>query len=201
MPALQSFQTTVGLVCPSYSPYSLQALWHVAVRLLSAWGSRNSHHQTWLYLGHTASQHNTGARQPKASSDNKNVAMPARAGKPAESPGLGTMALVKVAEEVRDLGTRGKGKGGLERAVCPVSLTEQPSSSDGIKPHRAPGWFKLFSKAESWDGRMGIRTTRLIPSNHLQKREMPNRRARSTSTTGWPCLRTDKLKALTASHP
>lgn len=62
------------------------------------------------------------------------------------------MALVKVAEEVRDLGTRGKGKGGLERAVCPASLTEQPSSSDGIKPHRAPGWFKLFSKAElGWE--------------------------------------------------
>lgn len=114
------------------------------------------------------------------------------------------MALVKVAEEVRDLGTRGKGKGGLERAVCPVSLTEQPSSSDGIKPHRAPGWFKLFSKAESWDGRMGIRTTRLIPSNHLQKREMSNRRARSTSCNRVAmvtCLRTDKLKALTASHP
>lgn len=98
---------------------------------------------------HTASQHDTGARQPKASSDNKNLALPAQAGKPGETPGLGTVALVNVAEDVRDLGTRGKGKGGLERVACPVSLTEQPSSSDGIKLHRAPGGSRLFSKAES----------------------------------------------------
>ena len=112
---------------------------------------------------------------------------------------------MKEAEEVRDLGTTGNRKGGLERAVCnTVSLMEQPSSSDGMKPHRAPAWLKLFSKAESWHGRAGIRTTGLIPSNHLLKRETFNRRARSTSCNRVAvvtCLRTDKPKPLIAYHP
>ena len=88
----------------------------MAVRLPSTWSSRNSHHQTRLYLSHTASQQEK-SRQPKASSE-KNLSLPAGAGKPAESPGLGTTAWVKEAEEVRDLGTRENRKGGLERAVC-----------------------------------------------------------------------------------
>lgn len=127
LPAPQSCQTIVQLICLSCSHCSLQALWHMAGRLTSTWNSRNSYHQTWLYPSHAVSQQDCGARHPKGSSDNKNLALPAGAGKPAKSPGLGTMTWVKEAEEVRKLQTKGNRKGGLERAVCKTLFPSQSS--------------------------------------------------------------------------
>lgn len=64
------------------------------------------------------------------------------------------MARVKEAEKVTDLGTGVTGKLGLkgQSVLFPVSLREQPSSSNGIKPHRATqkgSGFSVRQKVES----------------------------------------------------
>lgn len=180
LPALCSFQTTVQLVCLSHSHSSLQALWRMAVRLLSIWSRRNSHHQTQLYLSHTASQQEWGDRHPKVSSG-KILSLPPGAEKPAESPRLVWHGY----RRQRRSGGLGweKQKLGLRRRSV---IHHFPHKADiqqrwheaSQSPRRVPS---SSASQDSWHGRPGIRTTGLIPSNHLLKSGMFNSRARITS--------------------
>lgn len=121
-----------SLPCLSCSHYSLQDLWHVAVSLPSTWSGRNSHHQ-----GGSTLATEPGSRTEEPGSQKPAVARSCpcllQLGS-AESPGTGTIAWVKVAEELRDLGTRWNRSGQLVGEICNTLLPSQNSHS------RARAW-------------------------------------------------------------
>lgn len=116
----------------------------------------NSHHQTWLSVSQWA-------RQPKASSDNKALVLPAQHAEPAESLRLRSSlqmsihtymkAYIKEAEEARNLGTRGYRKGGLEREVC---NTHRAAIQAGMvwriaEPQRGSNLLSSASREVAWE--------------------------------------------------
>lgn len=170
----------------------------------------NSHHQTWLSV-------RQWARQPKASSDNKALVLPAQHGEPAESLRLRSSlqmsihtymkAYIKEAEKARNLGTRGYRKGGLEREVCNTLLPPQSSHSnrDGMKDCRAPEGFKLalFSKQRGGMGAWASGPQSWFFPSIFVKRGMFSTRARSTCCSRVAlatCPSTGKPKPLVAYH-